>query len=88
MTLKENLLYLLIEEGHEDLYQAIINDSANSLSNDKKTLLSKYADQVKREYEFSRPDVRNSLVEVTSSGWGNEDETTLPGKVISSSERS
>ncbi len=87
MTLKEQLLFLLIEEEQEDLYRAVIDNTSNLLSSDKKELLSQYGLKVRQSYNNSRPNVRNSMVEVTTSGWGNETDTTLPGIVISSSER-
>ena len=44
----------------------------------------RYGQKVRQNREIR---VKNALLEVSASGWGNESETTTPGAVNSSSER-
>ncbi|MGI2111795.1 hypothetical protein ACRN9C_20775 [Shewanella frigidimarina] len=82
--LQDELLYLLLEDGQDDLYSAVVNQTSNNLPLGKKELLMRYGQKVRQNREIR---VKNALLEVSASGWGNESETTTPGAVISSSER-
>jgi hypothetical protein len=82
--LQEELLYLLIEEGQDDLYAAVMNKETDLLSLQQKDILFQYGQKAKKMRDVK---INNALLEVTTSGWGNEKETTLPGANTSSSGR-
>ncbi|WP_282109335.1 hypothetical protein [Shewanella algicola] len=82
--LQEELLSLLLEDRQITLYSAVLNKTTNELSSANKDALMKYGQKVRKNREMR---IKNALLEVSSSGWGNESETTIPGAVNSSSER-
>lgn len=67
--LQEEFLYLLIEEGQDDLYNAAANKETNLLSLDRQNVLSQYGQKVR---ELREVKINNALLEVTTSGWGGE----------------
>ncbi len=80
-TLRTLLISALNNDGYPEISAAVSNGTSDNLSQEQKNLLMEYASKVRTEFERSRPDIRNSLVEVSTSGWGNEPETTTPGAI-------
>lgn len=88
MASKKELLKLLKANGREDLHRAVQSGTSDELSQSNKELLTEYARRLRNPSEDLKAKIRNALVEVSTSGWSREGDTALPGKVVSSSERS
>jgi hypothetical protein len=87
MYWNKQLYETLSADGHHDICKALIDGKTPRLDDDRKQVLTDAAAKVRSANAPSEETLRNALVEVSTSGWGNESETTLPGNVISSSER-
>ena len=87
MNFNNQLYKALLANGHHDICEALTDGTTPRLSDDRKQVLNDAAFKVRSANVASAEVLRNALVEVSTSGWGNESETTLPGAVNSSSER-
>lgn len=78
---REALIEKLNANGYQDIVQTINKGGANSLTAEKKRILIEYGDQVRRIFDLNSKMLEQSLIEVTTSGWGNEPESTTPGAI-------
>lgn len=77
MNRKIELLNMLLKDGYTDIHDAVLNKTVNSLTSEKKKILSEYGWKIRAK--DIRPYVPDALIEVTTSGWGNEPESILLG---------
>ncbi|SEA22693.1 hypothetical protein [Marinobacterium iners] len=78
----EQLIRTLAEAGHNEIVSALRKGRIEKLSDRQKMLLADASTCIRMAR--TRPDerrVKNALVEVTSSGWSREAETTEPGLI-------
>lgn len=78
---REALIEKLNASGYQDIVQAINKGDSNSLTAEKKRILVEHGDQVRRTFDLNSKMLEQSLIEVTTSGWGNEPESTTPGAI-------
>lgn len=78
---RDILIEKLDANGYQDIARAVIKGDSNSLTAEKKKILMEYGNQVRRTFELNSKMLEQSLIEVTTSGWGNEPESTTPGAI-------
>ncbi len=78
----ELLMQKLKKEGHVEIAKALRRNQADKLSDQQRMILADASICIRMAHRL--PDahrLRNSLVGVTSSGWGREPEITEPGLI-------
>ncbi len=78
---REVLIEKLNASGYQDIVQAVNKGDSNSLTAERKKVLIEYANQVRRTFDLNSKMLEQSLIEVTTSGWGNEPESTTLGAI-------
>lgn len=78
---RKALIEKLNTNGYQDIAMAVINGKTNSLSAEKQRILIEYGNKVRRTFDMNSKKLERSLIEVTTSGWGNEPESTTPGAI-------
>lgn len=77
------LAAILESEGFPVLAQAVLARRVPELDEDERLTVAEYAQRVRSDspIPLDVTAVRAALVEVTTAGWGNEADTTLPGAI-------
>ncbi|MET4695166.1 hypothetical protein [Endozoicomonas lisbonensis] len=77
------LINLLNKSGHKKIADALAKGKSDSLTTKEKEILIFHAAKAKREVNCKLDSalVQSALVQVTSSGWGRESETTEAGVI-------
>lgn len=74
---------LLADEGFPELADAVKARRVPELDDDEKEIVRTYSQRVRVDAptKLDPTTVQNALLQVTTSGWGKEPETTLPGSI-------
>ena len=79
---------MLSESDHGHNIDAIIAGKSQLLPKGDRELLASYAAKVRVLHSLKLVNLENAMVEVSTSGWGKEGDSTQPGAVITSADRS
>lgn len=77
------LAALLTAEEFPELAEAVLTRRVPELDDEERTIIDAFAQRVRlvAPTVLNPTTVQNSLVQVTTSGWGKESDTTLPGAI-------
>ena len=76
---RTQLIKFLEQDGHLEIATAVSKWESDQLTVEQKEVLLRYQSRVKSDLEPKGHLIENSLVHVSTSGWGNESESTTPG---------
>ena len=81
-TIRDFLIYRLNQDGHSQIALALQSGKTETLTAREKMILVEASISAKAAMNsVNTVRLRNALVEVTTSGWGGESDSTEPGLI-------